>query len=99
MVELPESIRAVRETLSRQAHDIWAAKRIADEWTYGETRDDKKKTHPDLVAYEELADRDKAYDRDLIDGTILLLIKLGFRIERDTGESASSGGGHRIADA
>ncbi|MBB5825978.1 hypothetical protein HDA31_002167 [Micromonospora carbonacea subsp. aurantiaca] len=83
-IEVPKSVRDERETLSRQAHDIWAAKRLADGWTYGEARDDEKKTHPNLVAYEELDDDDKSYDRELIDGTIRLLIKLGFRIERDS---------------
>lgn len=83
-IALPVSVSKERETLSRQAHDIWAAKRLADGWRYGEARDDKAKTHPNLVAYEELNDDDKSYDRELIDGTIRLLIKLGFRIERDS---------------
>lgn len=81
-IELPESVLGERETLSRQAHDIWAAKRLKDGWRYGKTRDDDKQTHPNLVPYDELADRDKAYDRELIDGTLRLLIKLGFRIDR-----------------
>ncbi|MDG4809381.1 RyR domain-containing protein [Micromonospora sp. WMMD1120] len=83
-VEVPQAVRGEQETLARQAHDIWAAKRLADGWRYGERRDDAEKTHPNLVAYEELDENDKSYDRELIDGTIRLLIKLGFRIERDT---------------
>lgn len=82
-IEIPEPVRAVRETLSRQAHDIWDAKRLADGWTHGEARDDDRRTHPNLVPYEDLDDRDRSYDRELIDGTIRLLLKLGFRIERD----------------
>ena len=82
-IKLPESVEQVREILSRQAHDVWGAKRIADRWTYGDKRDDDAKTHPNLVPYEELDEGDKSYDRELIDGTIRLLLKLGFRIEKD----------------
>jgi hypothetical protein len=81
-VRVPREVEDVLETLSRHAHDTWGAKRIADHWRYGPQRDDKLRHHPNLVGYDELTDHDKSYDRELITGTIRLLIKLGFSVER-----------------
>lgn len=56
-----ESARAgVRFTLDNpdaspsQQHENWMADKIADGWVYGEVKDEVAKTHPCLVAYEEL---------------------------------------------
>jgi hypothetical protein len=35
-------------------HDNWCNDKISQGWVYGETKDDKKKTHPCLVPFEEL---------------------------------------------
>jgi hypothetical protein len=40
-------------------HDEWVRFMIADGWTFGSEKDDKKKTHPCLVAYEELPKEQK----------------------------------------
>ncbi len=34
------------EHLAKNAHETWAAKRLADGWTWGKNRDDGKKHHP-----------------------------------------------------
>ena len=37
-----------------QTHNLWMQKKLADGWTYGETKDPEKKTHPCLKPYKEL---------------------------------------------
>ena len=54
-VELPEELLALTEQIAENVHDVWAQGRIREGWTYGEVRDDKKKTTPCLVPYGELS--------------------------------------------
>ena len=36
------------------SHESWMKEKLADGWTYGETKDPEKKTHPCIVPFEEL---------------------------------------------
>ena len=51
-------------------------------WSWGPERDDKKKTHPDMVPYDELTEEEKDYDRSTSMETIKLILKLGFKITK-----------------
>lgn len=79
-VVLPEKLTPLVEKMAKNVHDVWAESRIREGWTYGPARDDKEKTHPCLVPYEELPENEKAYDRDTALGTLKLILKLGFNI-------------------
>ncbi len=79
-VELPEELSVLAEEIAKNVHEVWSLNRINDGWTYGEQRDDAKKNHPCLVAYEELSDNEKEYDRATSQETIKLILKLGFEI-------------------
>lgn len=68
------------EQLSRNVHEVWAAGRIADGWTYGEVRDDTKKTHPCLVPYEQLPESEKDFDRHTALETLKFIVAQGFAI-------------------
>ena len=82
-VELPEDLEQLVEEMSKNVHDVWAETRIQQGWTYGEQRNDELKTHPCLVPYEELPDSEKEYDRNTSIGTLKLIMKLGFKIEKE----------------
>ena len=82
-VTLPEELLALTERIAENTHDIWAAGRIAEGWTYGDVKDSVKKTTPLLVPYSELPESEKAYDRNTSLETIKLIVKMGYRIERD----------------
>ena len=82
-VELSEEICAVRELLARNTHEVWAAGRIKDGWTYGEVRDDAKRHHPCLVPYDELPESEKDYDRNTSQQTLKLILKLGYKIVKE----------------
>ena len=81
-VQLPDDLVALTEQIAENVHDIWAQGRIADGWTYGETRDDENKKTPCLVPYSELSDSEKEYDRNTAIETIKLIIALGYKIEK-----------------
>ena len=57
--------------------------RIEQGWKFGTTRDDKLKQTPCLVPYEELTEEEKDYDRNTSQETLRLILKLGYRIEKD----------------
>ncbi|HYC59201.1 MAG TPA: RyR domain-containing protein [Thermoanaerobaculia bacterium] len=79
-VVLPPAIDALTEELAKNAHELWAAQRIAAGWSYGPKRDDSAKHHPCLVPYEELPDAEREYDRQNAMGTLKAIIALGFEI-------------------
>ena len=81
-IELPKELDGLIEEMARNVHDVWAQGRIAEGWTYGEQRDDKQKTHPCLVPYEELPDAEREYDRQTAVQTLKLILKLGFKIHK-----------------
>ena len=83
-VVLPEELNELAEMISKNVHEVWAAGRIKDGWTYGEVRNDAEMKHPCLVPYEELTETEKEYDRNTAFETLRLITKLGFRIKKDS---------------
>jgi ryanodine receptor 2 len=79
-VELSPELLLLTEQIAANVHDVWAAGRIAGGWRYGETRDDIRKLHPCLVAYDELPENEKEYDRKTAMETLKVIKKLGFEI-------------------
>ena len=82
-VVLSPKLSELVERLAANNHDHWALQRIAEGWRFGPDRNDKAKTHPDLVAYDELSDSEKEYDRRSVVETLKAIITLGYRIEKD----------------
>lgn len=82
-VELSEEVLELTEKLAENVHDVWAAGRIAEGWTYGETRDCQKKTTPFLVPYDELPESEKEYDRRTALESIKFITKMGYRLVKD----------------
>lgn len=81
-IQLPEELTPLLEALAENVHEVWAQERINQGWTYGEKRDDAQKHHPCLVAYENLTEEEKAYDRNTSVETLKVILKLGFSIEK-----------------
>lgn len=75
----PENIKM----LSRMEHARWCAERWLAGWTLppeGEDRNDAKKWHPDLVAWEDLLNKEKKIDKDLITEMFTVLQRTGYGI-------------------
>lgn len=51
----------------KENHDNWAQQKQAQGWVYGEVKDFEKKTHPDLVPYDQLPEIEKR--KDVADST------------------------------
>ncbi|KAB2946446.1 MAG: DUF4231 domain-containing protein (plasmid) [Candidatus Methanoperedens sp.] len=83
-IELTDDILELTELLSKNAHDNWARQRISEGWKFGPKRDDEKKEHPCLVAYENLNESDKEYDRKAAMETLKAIVALGYNIERNS---------------
>ena len=81
-VKLPEELEQLVEKMSKNVHEVWSETRIQQGWTYGEQRNDELKTHPCLIPYEELPEEEKEYDRNTSIGTLRLILKLGFTINK-----------------
>jgi hypothetical protein len=80
VITLSPELIALTERLAENAHDVWAEQRQAEGWTRGARRDDEARTHPCLVAYEELPETEKDYDRNAVLKTLKALVALGYRI-------------------
>jgi ryanodine receptor 2 len=78
--QLSAELRELTERLAENAHELWAAQRISEGWTYGPERDDRGKRHPDLVPYTDLSESEKEYDRLTALGTLKAILSLGYLI-------------------
>ena len=79
-IPLTDDLTELQEAIAENAHEVWAAARKAEGWTYGPVRNDALKQHPDLIPYSALPDSEKEYDRLMAFNTIKLVKKLGWKI-------------------
>lgn len=82
-VSLPKELLELTEKIAENVHEIWALGRVSEGWTYGEERDDARKTTPCLVPYSELPENEKEYDRNTALETLKLIAALGYKIEKE----------------
>ena len=80
---LSEDLLALTEEIAENVHDVWAAGRISEGWTYGQVKDVDKKTTPLLVPYNKLPESEKDYDRNTAVETLKLIVKLGYNISKE----------------
>ena len=83
-VKLSKELEQLADLMSKNVHEVWAETRIMQGWKYGEQRNDELKTHPCLVPYEDLSEEEKEYDRNTSIGTLKLIMKLGFKIGKQS---------------
>lgn len=81
-IALNRELSELTEKLAENAHDNWALMRLRDGWTYGPSRNDTSKQHPNLVAYDELSEADKDLDRGTSMETIKAMLALGYEIRK-----------------
>ena len=58
----PETI----EALADAEHRRWMAEKIVANWRFSTTRDDARRLHPSIVAYNDLTEEEKQKDRDTV---------------------------------
>lgn len=82
-IVLSEDLSQLTERIAENVHEVWAASRIAQGWSYGPKRDDVARETPCLVPYAELPEIEKEYDRNTAMETIKLIVSLGYTIKKE----------------
>lgn len=82
-ITLDDEIMELAEKLAKNTHEVWAAGRIKEGWSYGKVRNDASKTTPCLIPYEDLPEIEKEYDRKTSIETLKLIKQLGFNISKE----------------
>ena len=70
------------EKMACLEHNLWRQAKEADGWIYGEQRDEKKRTHPDLVSWDELPEGEQEKNLAVVRQIPALLARIGFQIDR-----------------
>ena len=70
------------EILARLEHNRWREERKDAGWSFGRTRNDANKIHPDCAKWDELSEEEKMKDRDLVREIPQRLADVGFEIYR-----------------
>lgn len=70
------------EFLSQLEHQRWMRERIDAGWTYGQSRNNRRKIHPDLRDWADLSEQVRNKDRDAIRALPATLHDAGFQILR-----------------
>ena len=70
------------EHMAELEHGRWNIERLRDGWRYGRTRDDTRKIHDCLVAWKDLPDDMRRYDRDAVRAFPEILAKAGLEVRR-----------------
>lgn len=60
------------------SHDSWLSEKVADGWVYGEVKDPEAKTHPCIVAFDELSPEQQF--KDILFRTIVLATATGMGV-------------------
>ena len=82
-ITLPGELTELTELLAENAHDQWAILKLKEGWTYDPVPDNDTKKHPDLVAYGDLPESKKEYDRQMAIETLKAILSLGFKIVKE----------------
>ena len=81
-VLLDDDLLDLTEAIAENTHEVWAAGRKNEGWSYGPQRDDALKQNPDMVPYSDLPESEKEYDRKTAFDALRLAKKLGFSVSR-----------------
>jgi ryanodine receptor 2 len=79
-IDLSDELLELADKIAKNVHEVWSYGRLKEGWSYGAERNDAEKTHPCLIAYEDLSEEEKEYDLNTALGTLRLIVKLGFKI-------------------
>ena len=67
--------------MARKEHEDWCQRKEKEGWKLGNEKNAAKKTHPTMLAWEELPESEREKNRDFIRGIPRLLARAGFQVE------------------
>jgi hypothetical protein len=68
--------------MGRLEHELWRQAKEANGWRYGKQKDNERRIHPDLVAWEALEDTEREKNLAFVRQLPALLARVGFQIDR-----------------
>ena len=74
---LPAEYDVLVERLAVRTHKTWMCQRREEGWTLGPERNDARRETPCMVAYGELPESERVFDRRQARACLLLLMELG----------------------
>jgi ryanodine receptor 2 len=80
-VRLSADLLELTERLAEHTHDVWSQQKYLQGWRLGPTHAGAK-THASLMAYGELPESEKEYDRATAMETIKALLALGYTVKK-----------------
>jgi len=80
-----DHLKAVVERMAELKHGHWNIERLRAGWRFGPKRDNDKKIHDCLVAWKDLPDDIREYDRTSIRAFPEILGRAGLEIVRQAG--------------
>lgn len=78
---LPASLVPLVDLMANHSHDVWARNLIDKGWQWAHERDNDKKLHPQLIAWSQMSDSDKKYDRDSATQSLLVIQSMGYNVK------------------
>jgi len=85
-IVLSNKMEELIETLAENTHNVWAAGRIKDGFTYGVSDNPRQKRSPHLIPYAIVDDSIKKINRDTASETVKTLLAYGYTIETPTAD-------------
>ncbi|CAF4732744.1 unnamed protein product, partial [Rotaria sp. Silwood1] len=85
-VNLSTKMDDLIELLAENTHNVWAAARIKDGFTYGVSDNPHHKRSPYLLPYSIIDDSIKKINRDTASETVRTLLAYGYTIDTPTGD-------------
>jgi hypothetical protein len=70
------------ERLAEMEHGRWNAERLTAGWSHGDAKDEAARTHPNLVAWADLPDELRDFDRAAVRAIPDQLAAIGFELRR-----------------
>ncbi|KAG7238575.1 hypothetical protein INR49_030848, partial [Caranx melampygus] len=89
-IALPEKLEHFANKYAEHSHEKWSAEKVLLGWKYGDSVDEKAKTHPQLRTYKALTEKEKEIYRWPIRESLKSMLAMGWSIDRTKdGESMS----------
>ncbi|KAL5105243.1 Ryanodine receptor 2 [Taenia crassiceps] len=61
-IHLPNVVERIRDKLAENLHELWSMRKIEQGWVFGERRDESRRRHPCLCAFDKLQQQERQYN-------------------------------------
>ncbi|XP_065188366.1 ryanodine receptor 3-like isoform X2 [Sycon ciliatum] len=83
-IDIPEELGELVEALAEDAHNVWAAQRISEGWSYGHGKCNETKRTPYLLSFPRLSEEQKNDNRKTVRQTLKTILACGYTLKEPT---------------